>query len=150
VVKLTEHFTLDEFTFSDYAARHGLSNEPMPRIRENLQYLAERMEEVRALLGNVPIRVTSGFRSEAVNAGVGGSLTSQHRYGLAADFLAPGYGTPFQVARAIKGSGLQYDQLIHEFGRWTHISFVKGREPRRQALTIFTPGVYLPGIIERV
>jgi zinc D-Ala-D-Ala carboxypeptidase len=143
-VKLTEHFTLEELTFSEYAARLGLPNTPMPRIAENLQYLAERLEEVRALL-RAPMRVTSGYRSEAVNAGVGGSAASQHRYGLAADFVAPQFGTPYEVARAIEASGVQFDQLIHEFGQWVHVSFVR-HNPRHEALSIFGRGKYLPGI----
>lgn len=146
-MNLSAHFTLEELTFSEYAARNGLKNDPPPRIVENLQFLAERLEEVRALL-RVPMRITSGFRSDAVNAAVGGSLTSQHRFGLAADFVAMEFGSPYEVAKAIEASGLQFDQLIHEFGRWVHISFVR-REPRRQALSIFTSGKYLPGIVPR-
>lgn len=146
-MKLSEHFTLAELTFSEYAARNGLNNTPMPRVAENLQFLAERLEEVRARLG-VPMRITSGFRSEAVNAGVGGSLTSQHRYGLAADFVAPEFGDPYEVAKAIEESGIAFDQLIHEYGQWVHISFVR-REPRRQALSVFRAGQYLPGIVRK-
>jgi zinc D-Ala-D-Ala carboxypeptidase len=146
-VNLSEHFTLEELTFSDFAARNGIANTPMPRIQENLVFLAERLEAVRAVL-KAPMRITSGFRSETVNSAVGGSLTSQHRYGLAADFVAPAFGSPYEVAKALEASNLQYDQLIHEFGSWVHISFVR-REPRRQALSIFKRGPYLPGILPR-
>jgi len=147
-MKLSEHFTLEELTFSDTAARYGLSNEPTARILENLRdVLAPGLEQVRALLG-CPVLVSSGFRSESVNAAVGGSIASQHRFGLAADFRAPDFGTPLEVAKAIEASAIQYDQLILEFGCWVHISFVN-RPPRREALSIYKAGKYLPGLVER-
>lgn len=146
-MKLSEHFSLDELTFSQTAARLGLANDPPPRIVENLTFLASRLEEVRALL-KTPMVVSSGYRSPAVNDAVGGSVTSQHRFGLAADFVAPGFGSPFEVAKAIEASGIAYDDLILEFGRWVHISFVRNA-PRRQTRSIFKPGSYLPGIVPR-
>lgn len=146
-MNLTEHFTLEELTFSEAAVRNGVNNAPTARITENLQFLAEQLEKVRALLG-VPMRITSGYRSEAVNAWVGGSLTSQHRFGLAADFVAPQFGSPYEVAQAILASDLPFDQLIHEFGGWVHISFVRN-SPRRQALSIFKRGKYVDGIVPR-
>lgn len=144
-MKLTDHFTLEELTFSEYAARNGMSNEPTPDALGNLRFLAERLEEVRTLLAS-PIRVTSGYRARAVNAGVGGAANSQHVLGLAADIVVPEYGTPYEVASAIAASALPYDQVIHEFGRWTHVSFTK--TPRRQKLSIFKRGQYLPGIVK--
>jgi hypothetical protein len=146
-MKLSEHFTLDELTFSQTAARMGLNNEPPPRIVENLTFLASRLEEIRALL-KAPMVVSSGYRSPAVNDAVGGAATSQHRFGLAVDFVAPGFGDPFEVAQAIAASGIAFDQLIHEYGKWVHISFVRNN-PRRQALSIFKPGAYVPGIVQR-
>ena len=125
---MSKHFTLEELTFSEWAARNGINNTPTSRIVENLEWLAERLEDVRTLLG-WPMRVTSGFRSAAVNAGVNGSLTSQHRFGLACDFVCPAFGSPAKVVAAIVASGLQFDQLIDELG-WIHISFVRNN-PRR-------------------
>jgi hypothetical protein len=150
-MKLSEHFTLAELTQSQTAARAGLKNDPTPEALENLKYLAGRLEAVRKLLGK-PMIVSSGYRAPRVNALVGGAANSQHMLGQAVDFIAPGYGTPFQVAQAIERSGLKYDQLIHEFGRWIHVSFVKPElgEPRRQALSIFNSRQgYLPGILEK-
>lgn len=146
-MNLSPHFTLDELIFSEYAARHNINNEPPERIVENLRFLASKLEEVRAVL-QAPMVVSSGYRSPALNDAVGGSLTSQHRYGLAADFVAPRFGTPFEVASAIAASPIAFDQLIHEYGKWVHISFVR-RDPRRQTLTIFNPGRYTPGITQR-
>jgi hypothetical protein len=143
-MNLSSHFTLEELTFSEYAARNGLDNTPPAPVLENLKYLAERLEAVRALLG-VPLQITSGYRAPAVNAGIGGARDSQHCLGLAADFVAPQFGEPYWVARRIETAAVQYDQLIHEFGRWAHVSFVR-YNPRRQSLTTFKAGVYLPGI----
>jgi len=116
----------------------------------NLRRLAVLLERVRRLLGNTPILVSSGYRCPALNAAVGGSRTSAHLAGLAADFTAPGYGNVYQVARRIAQSDIRYDQLIHEYGAWIHIGLAPGRaKPRRQDLSIFKGTGYLPGIITR-
>lgn len=120
-MKLTEHFTLEELTFSPEAIRKGLDNTPNTTQLEALKLTAQSMEKVRALLGN-PIRVTSGFRSPAVNVAVGGSLKSHHCFGYAVDFICPKFGTPREVCSAIMKSDIKYDQLIYE-GTWVHISF---------------------------
>lgn len=146
-MNLSEHFTLEELTFSQTAARLGIANEPPPRIVENLTFLASRLEEVRALL-KAPMVVSSGYRSPALNDAVGGSSTSQHRFGLAVDFVAPAFGDPFEVAQAIAASSIAFDQLILEFGKWVHVSFTRN-PPRRQALSVYKPGVYAPGILQR-
>jgi uncharacterized protein YcbK (DUF882 family) len=130
---MSEHFSMRELTRSDYAARNGLRNEPMPRITENIeQVLMPGLEEVRALLKH-PMQVSSGFRSQSVNTAVGGRPDSQHRYGLAADFHCDGFGAPSEIVLAIATSAIPFDQLIEEFGEWVHISFVR-RSPRRQVL----------------
>ena len=130
-MKLSEHFSLEEFTASETAARKGLDNTPDAEIIEVLKTTAARMEEVRSLL-SVPITVLSGFRSVKVNSAVGGSATSQHCKGEAVDFIAPGFGTPQEVCRAILDSTIDFDQLILE-GSWTHISF--SDDPRSSILT---------------
>lgn len=148
-MNLSEHFTLHELTFSQAAARRGLDNAPTPRIVENLQFLAGNLERVRTLL-KARVVVSSGYRSVPVNTAVGGSVSSQHRFGLAADFTAPSFGTPFDVAQAILASDLAFDQLIYEFENWVHISFVRN-DPRRDAKTVMTlnghPGPYKDGIL---
>lgn len=146
---MSANFSLDELCFSEYAARHNIPNKPMPRIVENIeQVLMPGLEEVRALL-KCPMIVSSGFRSQAVNDAVGGSLTSQHRYGLACDFRAPAFGSPFEVCKAIEASGIKFDQLIHEYGQWCHISFVRTGPRRGHTLTTYSPGRYTPGITQR-
>lgn len=148
-MNLSPHFTLAEMTTSQWAARAGISNDPGPVEIDNLKRLAATMELVRYALG-CPIIVTSGYRSPEVNRNVGGASTSMHLQGLACDFIAPGFGTPYQVARKLMGvDAIKFDQLIHEYGRWVHLGLaVTGKEPRLQALSIFNAR-YLPGILEK-
>lgn len=142
-VTLSPHFSLAELTVSQTAARKGLSNNPPPAIIANMRVMAAGMEQVRALLG-VPIHVNSGYRAPAVNAAVGGSTTSAHCKGWACDFIAPAFGDPLAVCRAIEASGIVFDQLIFEH-TWTHVSFDPLR--RRQLLTLRKSGGYAPGIV---
>jgi len=132
---ISEHFTLEEFSFSEAAARLGLDNTPCPIAITNLGLVAAVMEETRALFGNKPIRVYSGYRSPHVNKAVGGATTSAHCFGLACDFVCPEFGTPYQVASAILKSDIEYDQLILEYG-WVHVGLAQeGSVSRREALT---------------
>lgn len=125
--RLSDHFTLAELTVSAAAARKGLDNTPPPEIVDQLILTADRMEKVRALLGGHPIRVTSGYRSPAVNKAVGGSATSAHRTGHAVDFTCPGFGTPAQVAAHLAKHLKGFDQIIEEFGQWVHVGFGPGQ-----------------------
>jgi zinc D-Ala-D-Ala carboxypeptidase len=139
-MNLSEHFTLEELTVSDAAARRGLDNKPTPEHLENLKRLAAFLEELRALLGK-PILVNSAYRSKEVNDAVGGSRNSQHCLGCAADLRVPGM-TPKEVVTAVINSKLKFDQVIEEFGSWTHISIPNKPEigPRKQALIIDRSG----------
>jgi hypothetical protein len=121
-VNLSEHFHLDEFTHSQTAIRKAIPNRPSPEIVENLKVTAAGMEAVRALLGNKPIIISSGYRSPKLNEAVGGSKTSAHMLGYACDFICPSYGKPIDIVHKIMSSGLQVDQCIQE-GTWVHISF---------------------------
>ena len=139
-MNLTPHFTLEELTASETAARHGLDNTPGPIAQQNLVRLANFLEEVRKVLGK-PISINSAYRGPEVNAAVKGSKNSQHMVGCAADIKVPGM-TPDQVVRAIIASKLQYDQLIREFDAWTHVSISneEGSTPRGQTLIIDRAG----------
>lgn len=146
-VRLSPHFTLAEMTISAAAARRGIKNMPPPGVLAVLRATAARMEEVRTLLGNLPIVVTSGFRSGVVNKLVGGSASSAHMTGHAVDFSCPAFGTPAQVAAHLAKHLKGYDQIIEEFGQWVHIGFGPGR--RGQKLTarkVAGRTVYKPGI----
>jgi hypothetical protein len=135
---MTPHFTLEELTHTDHRT---LDNTPNETELANIQRLAEFLEELKTLLGGKPIMVNSAFRSKAVNDAVGSKDTSQHRIGCAADIRVPAM-TPDQVVRAIIASDLEFDQVIREFDRWTHVSIPNTPEakPRKQKLIIDKTG----------
>lgn len=139
-MNLSPHFTLDELTRSEYAARMGLSNDPDADVIANLKRLALLLEQVRSEIGK-PIIVTSAYRCPPVNAGIGGSKNSQHMFGCAADIRAVGM-SPDDLMLRISGSDIQYDQLIREFNSWVHISVPNRPEnkPRMQRLIIDKEG----------
>ena len=143
-MNLTEHFTLDELTSSEAAERNGWDNTPNETELANLKRLAAFLEEVKTALGGRPVMVNSAFRSKQVNDSVGSKDTSQHRIGCAVDIRVPQL-TPDQVVKAIVAAGLEYDQLIREFDRWTHVSIPNTPEtaPRRQVLIIDKTGTRL-------
>jgi zinc D-Ala-D-Ala carboxypeptidase len=137
-MNLSPHFTLEELTHTDH---RELDNTPNQNEINNLQRLANFLEEVKTALGGKPVMISSGFRCKALNDAVGSKDSSQHRIGAACDFRVPGM-TPDEVVRAIIASGIGYDQIIREFDRWTHISVpnIAGAEPRKQALIIDKAG----------
>jgi len=123
-MRLTDHFSLHEFTRSRTAAKMGISNEPTPEHAAKLILLCEQiLEPLRDEVG-VPVHITSGYRSAELNAVIHGSRTSQHCRGEAADIIVPGF-TPLAVCKLIVAMKLPFDQLIHEFGNdgWTHVSY---------------------------
>ena len=147
-VPLSLHFSLEELTWSDTAQRLGLDNTPSETIIANLRDLAQLLEAVRAALG-YPLHITSGYRCDRLNTIIGGSRSSRHMLGLAADFVCPGFGRPAKAARAIVRSPLAFDQLIYEH-TWLHLGLpVPGDAPRRQVLTLHPPREYVRGILER-
>jgi hypothetical protein len=137
-MNLSPHFTLDELTHTDH---REIDNTPNQAEIENLQRLANFLEEVKTVLGGKPVMISSGFRCKALNDAVGSKDSSQHRVGCAADFRVPGM-TPDEVVRAIIASGIGYQQIIREFDRWTHISVPNQADetPRKQALIIDKQG----------
>lgn len=136
-MNLTPHFTLDELTASQAAARLGLDNTPPAEMVAALKRTAQLLEEVRTLLGK-PVLVSSGYRSPAVNRAVGGAANSAHMLGCAADFSCPSFGSPLDICREIVRSNIAFDQLIHEFRAWVHIAWAP--TPRNMVLTIDAAG----------
>jgi hypothetical protein len=133
-MQLSPHFTLSELIRSETAEERGIDNTPPPEILENLRRLAAGLEAVWALLG-AALEISSAYRCAALNEAVGGSGTSQHLQGLAVDFACPDFGSPLEIADAIRKSGLEFDQCILEYGRWVHLSFSDA--PRGRLLTIY-------------
>jgi uncharacterized protein YcbK (DUF882 family) len=142
-MQLTPNFTLEEFTDSQTAARRGIHNVPAANSQErkNVQRTAETMEKVRAILGDKPVLISSGYRSPQVNTAVGGSKSSAHMSGLAVDFSCPSFGTPRAVCKTLQPHmrELGVDQLIHEYDQWVHLGLSAGA-PRHMAMTIDAKG----------
>lgn len=142
-MKLSSNFFLIEFTTSQTASRLGINNTPSPTVIENLKVVADGLEKIRSLL-KAPIFISSGYRSLELNRKVGGSPTSDHVYGYAADFTCNKFGTPYEIVKVLKNSGIKYDQILCE-GTWVHISF--SPKMRQQTLNVtFNKGkaTYLP------
>lgn len=130
-MNLSPHFTLEELTISQAAARSGSRNVPTAPQVESLTHLC--MNVLEPLRGRVmgPIIVSSGFRSVSVNRRIGGSAKSQHCKGEAVDFTINGR-TPDEIVKLMVSMKLPYDQLISEFGKWVHVSY--SPRHRRQVL----------------
>ena len=137
-MQLSAHFNLAEFTRSESAKRHGVSNQPTPEHLENIKILCEKvLEPIRIKFG--PINISSGYRSKVLNHYIGGSLKSQHCEGKAADLDMDGMGDVLNIDifNYIKNT-LEFDQLIYEFGNplnpdWVHVSYNQGKN-RKQVL----------------
>ena len=137
-MQLTAHFNLAEFTRSESAKRHGVSNQPSAPHLENIIVLCEKvLEPLRSKFG--PINISSGYRSKVLNHYIGGSLSSQHCEGKAVDIDMDGVGsvTNKDVFDYIR-LNLDFDQMIWEFGTannpdWVHVSY-NGAKNRKQVL----------------
>ena len=145
-MKISPHLNLAEVTRSDSAKRHGIDNIPTAEHLENFKMLADKVfEPIREHFG-VPIFISSGYRSKALNSFIGGSASSQHCKGQAIDIdMDGGNGevTNRMVFDFIK-TKLDFDQLIWEFGTdfnpdWVHVSFVKSGN-RKQKLKAVRSG----------
>lgn len=132
-MKLTDHFTLAEFTLSETAARIGIDNSLPDELRAEAVATCEMLERIREFLGVRAGRVcrmplTSGYRCMSLNLAVGSSSTSDHPWARAADWSSPDFGRVIEVCRALAPnvSVLGIGQLIYENpspGRvWVHTS----------------------------
>ena len=149
-MQLSKHFHLQEFLRSGTAERLGIDNriEPGSAVEANLQALCERLlQPIRGGLG--PVHVTSGYRCPALNKALGGAGSSAHVYGRAADIVVTGHA-PHAVCAWVIRACLPFDQLIHEFGQWTHIAIApQDNKNRREILTAARQDgrtVYQPGL----
>jgi hypothetical protein len=137
MIHLSPHFTLEELTVSETAARVGIDMRPPADVVENLRRLAVLvLEPVRSAVGGA-LRITSGYRPAALNDLIGGSRTSDHLRGLAADCFAPtlSLGELVTRVRALEHE-IPLRQCILEFGSWVHLSCEPiAAEPRREFLS---------------
>ena len=137
-MKFSKNFSLAEIEHSNTAKRLGISNEMSEEHIENMQRLiTDLIQPMRDAIG--PIRVTSGYRSKALNSAIGGSNRSQHSKGQALDlqFWSEGKMNNKVIYDWILNSGLDFDQIINEFDfAWIHIS-LKDKNNRKQNLEAY-------------
>ena len=128
-----KYFTIKELCKSSTATQRGIDNTPNSEIVSNLEQLVDKiLDPLREKYGK-PVRVNSGYRCEKLNKTVGGSNTSQHKYGLAADITAGSRLENKKLFTLIQQLNLPFDQLIDEKNySWIHISISKN--PRKQIL----------------
>lgn len=153
-MNLTKNFTLSELTKSETALRHDMDNSPPQDVISNLQALAVHvLQPVRDHFDR-GVKVNSGYRSPDVNAKVGGSRTSDHCRGMAADIEIPGVPNA-ELAEWVR-SNLPFTQVILEFytqgvpdSGWVHVSYDPANL-KKQALTAVKQDgktVYLQGLV---
>ncbi len=152
-MNLSANFTLKELTKSDTAIRLGLDNTPDDEALENLKTLCEKvLQPVRDNFGRVT--VNSGYRSPESNAAVGGSKTSDHCKGMAADIEVDGVSNP-DLAQWIMDN-LEYTQLILEFytqgqpnSGWVHVSYDPNNLKNQELTAVKVAGKtqYLNGLV---
>lgn len=153
-MNLTKNFTLAEMTKSETALRHDMDNTPGEAEIAALKLLSEKvLQPVRDHYGK-GVKVNSGFRHPEVNAKVGGSKTSDHCRGQAADIEIPGVANA-ELAEWIRDN-LEFRQLILEFytpgipdSGWVHVSYV-AEDNKKQVMTAVKKDgktVYLPGLV---
>ena len=135
MMRLSKHFTLDEFIKSATATRLGIDNTPDEKVLNCIQALVDNvLEPLRVHYGR-PIIITSGYRCPKLNKAVGGSSTSQHAIGQAVDIrsVSDSREDNKELFDMILEMKLPFDQLINEFGYdWVHVSF--SPRNRRQVL----------------
>ena len=139
-MNLTQHFTLEELSHSDYADAHGIKNYPGKQALVNLMMLCVLiLEPLRYAIGQ-PIRINSAYRCKAVNTGVGGVSTSHHLLGLAADIHFDNETQLNAMIKALHNTKHLDLELIERsmFSRWLHVQLpLTNRPPRHKISTIY-------------
>lgn len=143
-MNLSINFTLEEFTASDLAKRKGIANTLPKDLIAEAGKTCQMMEDILNFLGR-PIVITSGYRSIELNQAVGSSDRSDHVKGMAIDFKCPEFGTPYQIAMALKANidALGIGQIIYEFGSWIHVSTRTPTKTVNRVITIDKAGTRL-------
>jgi hypothetical protein len=144
-MQLSKNLSLAEVIRSETAKRKGISNMPTEEHIENFKKLAEKVfQPIRDHFG-VPIHLSSGYRSKALNESIKGSSTSQHCSGEAIDIDMDGTAIKnVEIFNFIKDN-LEFDQLIWEFGTdtnpdWVHVSYESTGKQRKMILKAVKKG----------
>lgn len=153
-MNLSANFSLHELSKSETALRMGFDNTPDEEATENLRLLCEKvLQPVRDHYGK-GVKVNSAYRSPESNAAVGGSKTSDHCKGMAADIEIPGVANA-DLAQWIMDN-LDYTQLILEFytpgipdSGWVHVSYDPNNLKKQELTATKVAGktTYLPGLV---
>lgn len=153
-MNLSHNFTLQELIKSHEAVRKGLDNAPSQEVINNLQELSNMvLQPVRNHFGK-SVTVNSGYRSPEVNAAVGGSKTSDHCKGQAADIEIAGVPNA-ELAEWIRDN-LAFTQVILEFytqgipdSGWVHVSYDPANLKKQSLTAVKQDGktVYLQGLV---
>ena len=135
-MKLTNNFILEELTVSQTALRNNIDNDPSKEHIENLRLLCENILQPLREDYNLPLVISSGYRSKKLAGLVGSKITSQHCLGCAADFTIPSVDNKKVFKHIVEN--LPMDQVILEYyteenGGWIHVSYIPNG--RGQALT---------------
>ena len=152
-MKLSANFSVSELTRSQTATRKGIDNSPNDEQLANLRALCENvLQPIRDHFGK-PVRISSGLRVPELNTAIGGSTTSDHCKGMAADIEIPGVDNK-ELAEWI-GENLEFRQLILEYydgtpdSGWVHVSY-NHDDNKQQVLTATKQNgktVYLNGLV---
>jgi zinc D-Ala-D-Ala carboxypeptidase len=132
-MNLSKTLTLAEAIFSETAVRKGIDNSPTAEHLENLKYLGLALDKIEAAFPD--LKYNSVYRSKKLNTAIGGSLSSFHSKGCAADFNCSNKANLFHWIK----NNIPFTELIWEFGdnnqpAWVHFAIVKGRENERELL----------------
>lgn len=121
-MQITENFSLEEFTRSNYATRHGIDNIPNENEIYNISNLCKHtLQPLRNIVKRV-IHISSGFRCTKLNKKIKGADNSQHIKGQAADIWVTGKST-IDIIKLVVENRIEFDQMIDEFSEWVHISY---------------------------
>ena len=131
--KITENFTMEEFTRSETAEKLGIRNEPDSRAKLAIVNLcAKLLQPLRDIYGN-PIRINSGYRCPELNKAVGGVPNSMHQNGEASDLSIDGKAR--ELLELIEENHLPFDQaILYRKQNFLHVSLKAEGEQREQII----------------
>lgn len=146
-------FSAAVLTYSDTARADGIDNSLPANLVENAKRLSWQLQTILGWLKedfgvHATLTITSGYRCDLLNKAVGGVIGSDHSLALAAD-LSTNQMAPLAFCKWLAGRVTAFRQIIHEFGRWSHLALPHdGEAPRMQTLTIRKSSEgYLSGLL---